>query len=129
MGLTSPSLTGSAGRSRSATEHASRPVDEVLLDGHLQGTEQILNIRYSPGNVGPVTRETMSKGSIRRMRLSGGYCRQVHDLFNPLHSLLETYSSMLAPSAARFPLMVIFTSMSAKSAFALVLCSSFTIMG
>ena len=58
--------------------------DEMLVDGPLQGMEQILNIRYGSGDVGPVTGETMSEGSIGCMRLSRGYCRQLLDLFDPL---------------------------------------------
>ena len=104
----------------------------MLVDGHLQRTEQILNIRYCPGNVTPVTRETMSEGGIGCMGLSieAIFDKSMISLTNSL-TLQETYSSVkvLAPSAApkrHLPLMVMWTSVSAKSALALFLCSSFT---
>ena len=80
MGLTSPippSLTGKARRSRSAEEQASRPVsgrDEMLVDGCLQGTKQVLNTWYSPGVVGPMTGKSIGESSISCMRLGNGYC-------------------------------------------------------
>ena len=45
----------------------------MLVDGCLKGTEQVLNVRYSPGDVGPVTGKTMGEGRIGRMRLGNGY--------------------------------------------------------
>ena len=56
----------------------------MLVDRCLQGMEQVLNIRYSPRDVGPVTGGTMGESSIGRMRLGNGYWGQVYDLFDPL---------------------------------------------
>ena len=46
----------------------------MLVDGCLQGMDQVLNTWYGPGDVGPMTGKSMGESNISCMRLGNGYC-------------------------------------------------------